>query len=385
MGAGRCRGPHVGAGRRASCSPSPRGEAPGGVRGPRGAAELPGRARGPRRPPGRAGAGLRPARPGRRCVRRALAASGDRGADPAPGRARRVARPRQGGARAPRAAGAHPGGARGAGARRAPRRPSISDVVRILGPIGSRMRSRPCRSASSPLLSRRTEAGRTVRRAALGASAVRERGGRRGLAASWRGAPQLRTSGRRARSVAFGELFAGEETVAGPGAIQPSSAAPVRTSVTLPGGVLPVTPEEMPALRAVLDDALAALGAPGVQNLARPRPAPRRHGWPGRTTWSWAPARSRCSGRSTSPSSSRWRSRSATRVRRWRGRERCRASTAAAAEAFAAVPSPSAAARVLLWLDPVARGADLDTVDPAAVLTGSAALAAVVQRALQLV
>jgi hypothetical protein len=57
----------------------------------------------------------------------------------------------------------------------------------------------------------------------------------------------------------------------------------------------------------------------------------------------------------------------------------------AAAEAFAAVPSPAAAARVLLWLDPVARGADLDTVDPAAVLTGSAALAAVVQRALRLV
>ena len=57
----------------------------------------------------------------------------------------------------------------------------------------------------------------------------------------------------------------------------------------------------------------------------------------------------------------------------------------AVSEAFAAVPSPSAAARVLLWLDPVARGADLDTVDPAAVLTGSAALAAVVQRALRLV
>ena len=58
---------------------------------------------------------------------------------------------------------------------------------------------------------------------------------------------------------------------------------------------------------------------------------------------------------------------------------------AAAAEAFTAVPSPAAAARVLLWLDPAARGADLDTVDPAAVLTGSAALTAVVQRALQLV
>ena len=57
----------------------------------------------------------------------------------------------------------------------------------------------------------------------------------------------------------------------------------------------------------------------------------------------------------------------------------------AAAEAFAAVPSPAAAARVLLWIDPMARGADLDTVDPAAVLTASAPLAAVVQRALRLV
>lgn len=58
---------------------------------------------------------------------------------------------------------------------------------------------------------------------------------------------------------------------------------------------------------------------------------------------------------------------------------------AAAARAFAAVPSPAAAARVLLWLDPVARGADADTIDTAAVLTGSLPLAAVVQRALTLV
>jgi hypothetical protein len=57
----------------------------------------------------------------------------------------------------------------------------------------------------------------------------------------------------------------------------------------------------------------------------------------------------------------------------------------AAAAAFAAVASPAAAARVLLWLDPATRGADADTIDTAAVLTGSTALAAVVQRALALV
>jgi hypothetical protein len=57
----------------------------------------------------------------------------------------------------------------------------------------------------------------------------------------------------------------------------------------------------------------------------------------------------------------------------------------AAAAAFTAVPSPPAAARVLLWLDPVARGADADTIDSAAVLTASTPLAAVVQRALALV
>jgi hypothetical protein len=198
----------------------------------------------------------------------------------------------------------------------------------------------------------------------------------------------LRRSGRpeaAARSVAFGSLFAGEETTpAAPVAVQPVARAPVRTSVTLPGGVLAVTPEDMPALRAVLDEALGALGAPGVQVWLDPGGA--SEAWMagandlvlgagalslfGPTEITFLTALALALGEA---------GQALARPGEVPGLE------AAAAEAFAAVPSPSAAARVVLWLDPVARGADLDTVDPSAVLTGSAALAAVVQRALQLV
>jgi len=187
-----------------------------------------------------------------------------------------------------------------------------------------------------------------------------------------------------ARSAAFGTLFSGEETVATPVALQPVARGPVRASMTLPGGVLLVTPEEMPNLRSVLDEALAGLGAPGLQIWLDPSGA--SEAWlasagdlvlgagaltlfgPVEVTYLVALALALGD-----------EGQALTRPGEVSGL------ADAAAEAFVAVPSPAAAARVLLWLDPVARGADLDTVDPAAVLTGSAALAAVVQRALRLV
>jgi len=187
-----------------------------------------------------------------------------------------------------------------------------------------------------------------------------------------------------ARSAAFGTLFSGEETVATPVALQPVARGPVRASMTLPGGVLLVTPEEMPNLRSVLDEALAGLGAPGLQIWLDPSGA--SEAWlasagdlvlgagaltlfgPVEVTYLVALALALGD-----------EGQALTRPGEVSGL------ADAASEAFVAVPSPAAAARVLLWLDPVARGADLDTVDPAAVLTGSAALAAVVQRALRLV
>ncbi len=148
--------------------------------------------------------------------------------------------------------------------------------------------------------------------------------------------------------------------------------------------MLAVTPEDMPALRAVLDEALAALGAPEVQVWLDPAGA--SEAWLagandlvlgagalslfGPTDITFLAAVALALGDA---------GQALARPGEVPGLD------AAAAEAFAAVPSPSAAARVVLWLDPVARGADLDTVDPSAVLTGSTALAAVVQRALQLV
>jgi hypothetical protein len=200
-------------------------------------------------------------------------------------------------------------------------------------------------------------------------------------------AEALRQSGRpeaAARSAAFGNLFAGEETVATPVLVHHVARGPIRTSFTLPGGVLEVTPEEMPNLRAVLDESLAALGAPGLRIWLDP--AGSSEAWmasagdlvlgagalslfgPQEVTFLVALALAL-----GDEGQALARPGAVARL------------PAAAAEAFAAVPSPVAAARVLLWLDPVARGADLDTVDPAAVLTGSAALAAVVQRALLLV
>ena len=200
-------------------------------------------------------------------------------------------------------------------------------------------------------------------------------------------AEALRHAGRpdaAARSATFGNLFSGEETVATPVAVQPVARGPVRASMTLPGGVLLVTPEEMPNLRSVLDEALAGLGAPGLQiwldssgaseawmasagDLVLGAGALTLFG-PVEVTYLVALALALGD-----------EGQALTRPGEVSGL------ADAAAEAFAAVPSPAAAARVLLWLDPVARGADLDTVDPTAVLTGSAALAAVVQRALRLV
>ncbi|MGZ6097185.1 MAG: hypothetical protein ACXWLL_02240, partial [Myxococcaceae bacterium] len=260
----------------------------------------------------------------------------------------------------------------------------VADVVRILGPLGSADALSPASRREFAAALARTEAGAPFA-VQLWALLLSENAlDAEGWALH---GEALRNSGRHeaaARSVAFGGLFAGEETAPAPVAIQPVVRAPVQTSVTLPGGVLPVTAEEMPALRAVLDDALVALGAPGVQIWLDPGGA--SEAWlagandlvlgagalslfgPTDITFLVALALALGDG-----------GQALARPGEVPGLD------AAAAEAFAAVPSPSAAARVLLWLDPVARGADLDTVDPAAVLTGSAALAAVVQRALRLV
>ena len=200
-------------------------------------------------------------------------------------------------------------------------------------------------------------------------------------------AEALRRSGHfeaAARSTAFGNLFAGEETVASLVPLSPVARGPVRTSITLPGGVLEVTPEEMPNLRAVLDESLAALGAPGVRIWLDPAGASEAWMASGGDLVLGAGALS-----VFGPQEVTFLVALALALGD-EGQGLARPGEVsglpgAAAEAFAAVPSPVAAARVLLWLDPVARGADLDTVDPAAVLTGSAALAAVVQRALRLV
>ncbi len=115
------------------------------------------------------------------------------------------------------------------------------------------------------------------------------------------------------------------------------------------------------------------------------RRAPRRPGWPGRTTSFSAPARSRSSARSSSPSSTALALALGDAGQALArpgevpalGRRRPRRSPP--------FPRPRRRRGCVLWLDPVARGADVDTIDTAAVLTGSAALAAVVQRALPLV
>jgi tetratricopeptide (TPR) repeat protein len=259
-----------------------------------------------------------------------------------------------------------------------------SDVVRILGPIGSLETLSPesQRTFATALSATEEGAPLAVQLWALLLS------GNLIDAEGWSlHAEALRHAGRpdaAARSAAFGNLFSGEETVATPVPLQAVARGPVRTSMTLPGGVLLVTPEEMPNLRAVLDEALTGLGAPELQIWLDPSGA--SEAWlastgdlvmgagalsvfgPVEVTYLVALALALGD----------------------EGQALARPGevpglAAAAAEAFAAVPSPAAAARVLLWLDPVARGADLDTVDPAAVLTGSAALAAVVQRALRLV
>ncbi|HET9155364.1 MAG TPA: flagellar hook-length control protein FliK, partial [Myxococcaceae bacterium] len=259
-----------------------------------------------------------------------------------------------------------------------------ADVVRILGPIGSLEALAPESQRAFATALAESEEGAPLAVQLWGLLLA----GNPVDAEGWSlHAEALRNTGRSeaaTRSAAFGNLFAGEEIVAPPVPIQPVARGPVRSSMTLPGGVIPVTPEEMPNLRAVLDEALAALGAPELRTWLDPSGA--SEAWlasaadlvlgagalsvfgPVEVTYLVALALALGD---ESPALSR--------------PGEVQGLPDAAAEAFAAVPSPAAAARVLLWLDPMARGADLDTVDPAAVLTGSAALAAVVQRALRLV
>ena len=259
-----------------------------------------------------------------------------------------------------------------------------ADVVRILGPLESLDALSPesQRTFASALAG--TEVGATLAVELWALLLAQHPVDAEGWALH---AEALRHAGRpdaAVRSAAFGHLFAGEETVAAPVPLQPVARGPVRTSVTLPGGVLALTPEEMPNLKTVLDESLAALGAPDLQIWLDP----------GGASEAWlASAGDLVLGAGAlsvfGPLEVTYLVALALALGD-EGQALARPGEvpglpAAAAEAFAAVPSPAAAARVLLWLDPVARGADLDTVDPVAVLTGSAALAAVVQRALRLV
>ncbi|HZJ53566.1 MAG TPA: flagellar hook-length control protein FliK, partial [Myxococcaceae bacterium] len=259
-----------------------------------------------------------------------------------------------------------------------------ADAVRILAPIGSLEALSPESQRTFAAALAGTEIGATLAVELWALLLARHPVDAEGWALH---AEALRHAGRSeaaARSAAFGHLFAGEETVAAPVPLQPVARSPVRTSLTLPGGVVAVTPEEMPNLRMVLDESLAALGAPGLQIWLDP----------GGASEAWlASAEHQVAGAGAlsvfGPLEITYLVALALALGD-EGQALARPGEvpglpAAAAEAFAAVPSPAAAARVMLWLDPVARGADLDTVDPAAVLTGSAALAAVVQRALRLV
>jgi len=187
-----------------------------------------------------------------------------------------------------------------------------------------------------------------------------------------------------ARAAAFGHLFAGEEPAPVPVQVHPVERGPAETTTTLPLGAVQVTPEEMPNLDRVLQDALGQLGAAGLQTWLDPSGAAE--------AWMAGPQTLVLGAGALSlfgPVELTYLTALALAL----GSEGAALSRPgevpalgpAAARAFAAVPSPAAAARVLLWLDPVARGADADTIDTAAVLTGSAPLAAVVQRALSLV
>jgi tetratricopeptide (TPR) repeat protein len=200
-------------------------------------------------------------------------------------------------------------------------------------------------------------------------------------------AEALRRMGRAAaaaRAAAFGHLFAGEEPASTPVRVQPVERGPLTHALDLPPGALPVRPEEMPEVSRVLDAALLDLGTVGLSVWLDPTGA--AEAWLARedalvlgagalslfgpVELTYLVALALALG-----------DQGALLVRPGD----VPALGTAAAAAFTAVPSPPAAARVLLWLDPVARGADADTIDSAAVLTASTPLVAVVQRALALV
>ncbi len=261
----------------------------------------------------------------------------------------------------------------------------IADVVRILGPLGSADALSPDSRREFAAALARTEAGAPFA-VQLWALLLSENAlDAEGWALH---GEALRNSGRHeaaARSVAFGELFAGEEPAPALVAIQPVVRAPVRTSVTLPGGVLPVTPEDMPDLRAVLDDALAALGAPGVQIWLDPAGASE----------AWlAGANDLVLGAGAlslfGPIEHDLPRRAGAGARRWgtgagpagRGAgARCGGGRGLRRRSVARPPRRGSCSGWTRWR--AARTWTRST--PAAVLTGSAALAAVVQRALRLV
>jgi hypothetical protein len=188
----------------------------------------------------------------------------------------------------------HPGGARVAGARRPARRPSLRCGA---APRSARLAwrcSHPSRSAPSPPPCRH-RGGRGALGAALGAAPLRPPGGRRGWSLY---SEALRHAGRPTRCSLGGlrqpVLRRGDGRDAGAAAGR--RPGPVRTSTTLPGGVLLITPEEMPGLRAVLDEAWPGSGRRGCRSGSTPRAPPRR-GLRAPEISSSARGRSRCSAR----------------------------------------------------------------------------------------
>src|SRR5262249_33176131 len=139
------------------------------------------------------------------------------------------------------------------------------DVVRILGPLGTvaSLSTGSRREFASVLAT--TDLGAPIAAQVWALLLAEQPADAEGWVLH---AEALQRSGRldaAGRAAAFGALFTGADLAPAPVAVQPVARSAVRTSVTLPGGALAVTAEEMPNLSAVLEQALAALGAPDVR------------------------------------------------------------------------------------------------------------------------